>query len=110
MKTSAEGHIAFNCPTIHGGQPFDDIRLTFRRGRVVEGSATDGADRLARILDTDAGSRFLGEFAFGLNPGITRPMRNILFDEKISARSTSRSATPTRSATTATAPRSTGTS
>jgi aminopeptidase len=83
VRTSAEGHIAFNCPTIHGGQAFDDIRLAFRRGRVVEGRAADGADRLGKVLDTDAGSRFLGEFAFGLNPGITRPMRNILFDEKI---------------------------
>ena len=83
LKTSAEGHIAFNCPTIHGGQPFDDVRLSFRRGRVVEGRAADGTERLGRILDTDPGSRYLGEFAFGLNPRITRPMRNILFDEKI---------------------------
>src|SRR5512139_857658 len=83
VRTSAEGHIAFNCPTIHGGQAFDDIRLTFRRGKVVEGRAADGEARLGKVLDIDAGARFLGEFAFGLNPGITRPMRNILFDEKI---------------------------
>jgi len=83
VRTSAEGHIAFNCPTIHGGQAFDDIRLTFRRGRVVEGVAADGETRLGRILDIDRGARYLGEFAFGLNPRITRPMRNILFDEKI---------------------------
>jgi aminopeptidase len=83
VKTSAEGHIAFNCPTIHGGQAFDDIRLTFRRGKAVAGTAADGEERLGRILDIDAGARYLGEFAFGLNPRITRPMRNILFDEKI---------------------------
>lgn len=83
VRTSAEGHVAFNCPTIHGGQAFDGIRLIFRRGRVVAGRAADGEARLRRVLDTDAGARFLGEFAFGLNPGITRPMRNILFDEKI---------------------------
>ena len=83
VKTSVEGHIAFNCPTIHGGQAFDDIRLTFKGGRVVAGTAADGAARLGRILDIDPGARFLGEFAFGLNPRITRPMRNILFDEKI---------------------------
>lgn len=83
VKTSVEGHIAFNCPTIHGGQAFDGIRLEFERGKVVAASAADGESRLARILDVDPGARFLGEFAFGLNPGITRPMRNILFDEKI---------------------------
>jgi aminopeptidase len=83
VKTSAEGHIAFNCPTLHGGQPFDDIRLTFRRGRAVEATAADGPERLGKVLDVDAGARYLGEFAFGLNPRITRPMRNILFDEKI---------------------------
>jgi len=83
VRNSAEGTIAFNCPTIHGGQAFDDVRLTFAKGRVVEARAADGPRRLGRILDTDRGSRHLGEFAFGLNPRITRPMRNILFDEKI---------------------------
>jgi aminopeptidase len=83
VKTSVEGRIAFNCPTIHGGQAFDDIRLTFKGGRVVAATAADGETRIGRILDIDPGARSLGEFAFGLNPGITRPMRNILFDEKI---------------------------
>jgi aminopeptidase len=83
VKTSAEGQIAFDCPTIHGGQAFDDIRLSFEGGKAVAGSAADGDLRLGRILDVDRGARFLGEFAFGLNPRITRPMRNILFDEKI---------------------------
>jgi aminopeptidase len=83
VRTSVEGHIAFNCPTIHGGQAFDDIRLEFRRGKVTKAAAQDGETRLGRILDIDPGARFLGEFAFGLNPRITQPMRNILFDEKI---------------------------
>ena len=39
---------------------------------------------LNNILDTDEGARFIGEFAIGVNPNIRRPMRNILFDEKIS--------------------------
>jgi aminopeptidase len=83
VKTSVEGRIAFNCPTIHGGQAFDDVRLDFEGGKVVAGGAADGEARLGRILDIDRGARYLGEFAFGLNPRITRPMRNILFDEKI---------------------------
>jgi aminopeptidase len=83
VRDSAEGKIAFNCPTLHGGQAFDDVRLSFAKGRVVEARAADGPRRLGRILDTDPGARYIGEFAFGLNPRITRPMRNILFDEKI---------------------------
>jgi aminopeptidase len=35
------------------------------------------------MLDTDAGSRFLGECAIGTNYDITRYTRNTLFDEKI---------------------------
>jgi len=35
------------------------------------------------VLDTDEGARFIGEFALGVNPYITRPMKDILFDEKI---------------------------
>jgi len=38
---------------------------------------------LNRILDTDEGARYIGEFAIGVNPKIRVPMRNILFDEKI---------------------------
>ena len=34
-------------------------------------------------LDTDDGSRRLGELGIGCNPGITRHMKNTLFDEKI---------------------------
>ena len=35
------------------------------------------------MLDTDPGARYLGEFAFGLNYGVQKFTRNILFDEKI---------------------------
>ncbi|MEO8353020.1 MAG: aminopeptidase, partial [Chthoniobacteraceae bacterium] len=33
--------------------------------------------------DSDAGARFIGEFAIGFNPHVLQPMRDILFDEKI---------------------------
>ena len=36
-----------------------------------------------RVLNTDEGARYLGEFALGLNPCIDRPMRDTLYDEKI---------------------------
>ncbi|WP_297408225.1 aminopeptidase [uncultured Akkermansia sp.] len=81
---SANGHIAFNTPSLFQGIPFDNIRLTLENGLIVHAEAGEKTGELNAILDTDPGARRLGEFAFGVNPAITRPMRNILFDEKIS--------------------------
>ena len=39
--------------------------------------------KLNEILDTDEGARYIGEFAIGVNPFITEPMKDTLFDEKI---------------------------
>ena len=85
VKDSVEGHITYNCPTLYQGKEFNGIRLEFAHGKVVKATAAGGmSDALNRILDTDAGARYVGEFAIGVNPAITVPMRNILFDEKIS--------------------------
>jgi aminopeptidase len=81
--TSARGMITFNIPACYGGARLSGIRLEFEGGRVVAADADAGRDDLAAILDTDPGARYLGEFAFGLNAGIRRPVGNILFDEKI---------------------------
>lgn len=82
VKDSVEGHITYNAPTVYLGTAFDQIRLRFKAGRIVEATANN-TKRLNEILDTDAGARFIGEFAIGFNPHITQPMRDILFDEKI---------------------------
>ena len=66
-----------------GGREIADIRLRFDGGRVVEASAAKNEEYLQSALDTDEGARFLGEFAFGTNFGITRFTKNILLDEKI---------------------------
>jgi aminopeptidase len=84
VKDSVEGTIAYNAKTIYRGTAFEGITLKFEQGRIVEATAPDKADKLNEILDTDEGSRFVGEFAIGVNPYITRPMLDILFDEKIS--------------------------
>ena len=85
VRDSINGHVHFNAATIYNGQPFDDLRLRFDAGRVVEASAADAAQTKALngILDSDEGSRYVGEFAIGVNPEIHAPMRDILFDEKI---------------------------
>jgi len=83
VRESVEGSITFNAPTLYGGREFNQIRLEFERGRIVRATAPRDADALNRILDTDEGARYIGEFAIGVNPQILTPMRNILFDEKI---------------------------
>ncbi len=82
VRDSVEGVISFNAPTIYQGIAFENIRLEFAKGRVVNATANN-PDALNRILDSDAGARFIGEFAIGFNPHILHPMRDILFDEKI---------------------------
>jgi aminopeptidase len=83
VEDSANGRISFDVPTTWQGRLVEGVSLEFAGGRVVKAGATRGEELLARALDTDAGSRLLGEFAFGTNYGIDRPTRNILFDEKI---------------------------
>lgn len=82
VRDSVQGHIRFNSVSVYQGGTHDDIRLEFRDGKIVRASSSD-TPRLESVLDTDAGSRYLGEFAIGFNPHVTRPMKDILFDEKI---------------------------
>jgi len=82
VKDSVEGYVQYNAPTVYLGTSFDNIRLAFRGGRIVEATSSN-TRRLNEILDSDAGARFIGEFAIGFNPHIREPMRDILFDEKI---------------------------
>ncbi|MEI6915555.1 MAG: aminopeptidase [Armatimonadota bacterium] len=82
VKESANGVIHFNAPTLYQGQAHDDIRLEFKDGKIIAATGSDTAG-LNRILDTDEGARYVGEFSVAYNPHIKKPMRDILFDEKI---------------------------
>jgi aminopeptidase len=82
VRDSVEGFIQYNAPTVYLGTSFDQIRLVFKRGKIVEATSSN-TKRLNEILDSDPGARYIGEFALGFNPHIREPMRDILFDEKI---------------------------
>lgn len=82
VRDSVEGTIQFNTPTVYQGVGHDDVRLTFQAGRIVAATSSD-TEHLNRVLDTDEGARSIGEFSIAFHPHITRPMRDILFDEKI---------------------------
>ena len=82
VKDSVEGRLTFNAPSIYQGTAFDGIQLDFKRGKIVEASSNE-TKKLNKILDSDAGARYIGEFSLGFNPRVFQPMRDILFDEKI---------------------------
>jgi aminopeptidase len=82
VKNSVQGHVTFNTPSIYQGVGFDGVRLEFRDGKIVEATSNQ-TEKLNKILDSDAGARYIGEFSLGLNPRVLEPMRDILFDEKI---------------------------
>lgn len=83
IEDSVEGHIRFSFPGIYMGKEIEDISLTLSKGRVVKAFAAKGEDLLNALLDTDEGSRGVGECAIGTNYSIDRFTRNMLFDEKI---------------------------
>ncbi|MCG1022011.1 aminopeptidase [Sutcliffiella horikoshii] len=82
VKDSVNGTITYNTPSPYQGFTYENVKLTFRDGKIVEATAND-SDRINKIFDTDEGARFVGEFAIGVNPYIQHPMQDILFDEKI---------------------------
>jgi len=82
IEDSANGVARFTFPGIFSGREIEDIRLTFKDGKVAEASAARGNEFLQRMLEIEGAAR-IGEAAIGTNYGITRFTKNMLFDEKI---------------------------
>ena len=83
VRESINGVITYNAPSIENGIKFENVRLTFKNGKIVD-QTSNFPERSEKIFNTDEGARYVGEFAIGVNPYITEPMGDILFDEKIS--------------------------
>lgn len=83
VENTVEGKILFDVPFMQQGRVIEGVRLRFEKGEVVDFSAEKGHETLKSILDTDAGSRRLGEMAIGTNRGIKHHTLNMLFDEKM---------------------------
>jgi len=84
VKDSVEGYVTFTVPSIYMGQTFEGIRLEFSRGEIIKATCQGGdANVLNAIFQTDEGASYIGEFALGINPDVTRPMNDIHYDEKI---------------------------
>ena len=83
VEDSANGWVRFTYPAMYQGRVVEGIELVFEKGRVVKASAKKNEDLLLQMLESDAGARYIGEFAIGTNFEINRFTRSILLDEKI---------------------------
>jgi len=83
VEDSANGFIHFDFPAIYNGVMVEGVELTFSNGKVTQASAKKNQAFLHEMLESDAGARYVGEFAIGTNNEINRFLHNILFDEKI---------------------------
>ena len=83
VRDSINGVIEYNTPSLYEGTVFEGIRYEFVNGKIVKATAKNDTAKLNRILDTDPGARYIGEWSIGVNPMILHPMKDTLFDEKI---------------------------
>ncbi|HKZ55761.1 MAG TPA: aminopeptidase [Anaerolineales bacterium] len=83
VEESVEGWVRFTYPAVYQGREVAGVQLKFAAGQVSEATAEKNQAYLEEMLGSDAGARYLGEFAIGTNFGIQRFTRNILLDEKI---------------------------
>ncbi len=83
VRDSINGILTYNTPSLYQGTVYNNISFTFENGKIVKATCSGDDAKLNKILDTDAGSRYVGEFAIGVNPFILHPMKDTLFDEKI---------------------------
>ena len=82
IKNSVNGRITYNTPSLYQGFTYENISFEFKDGKIVSATSNNN-EKINKVLDTDDGARYVGEFAIGVNPYITKPMKDTLFDEKI---------------------------
>ena len=82
VKDSVNGTITYNAPSLYQGFTYENVSFTFENGKIIKATAND-TEKINKLLDSDEGARYIGEFALGVNPYIMKPMKDILFDEKI---------------------------
>ncbi len=84
-KTGVNGVVVNSKPLTFNGNIVDKFKLTFKDGKVVDFSAEVGYETLKNLLDTDDGSKYLGEVALvPYNSPIAKSgtlFYNMLFDE-----------------------------
>lgn len=82
-----EGNIRFNQPLFYNGVRIENIRLVFKKGKVVNANA-DTNEHVLRTMLAQPNADYIGEFSMTDSrlSRITRPMCNTLFDENMGGR------------------------
>ena len=84
-KSRVNGHVAASKPLSHQGTLIENIRCTFKDGKIVSATATAGEAAINKLISTDEGARQLGEVALVPNPSPIAQSGvlfwNTLFDE-----------------------------
>ncbi len=83
VENSLNGWVRYSYPAIYSGVMVRGVELEFKDGKVIRARAEDQEEYLLKLLDSDPGARYVGEFAVGTNNSIQQFTGNILFDEKI---------------------------
>jgi len=88
LKTGVNGVVASKKPLSYGGNLIDGISMTFKDGAITDYSAEKGYDTLKTLIDTDEGSKYLGEVALVAHSSPISQSNltffNTLFDENAS--------------------------
>ncbi|MCR4739531.1 MAG: aminopeptidase [Lachnospiraceae bacterium] len=82
VRDSVNGIITYNAPSLYQGVTYEKVCFEFKDGKIIKATCNDD-EKINKLLDTDEGARYVGEFAIGVNPYVNTPMKDILFDEKI---------------------------
>lgn len=82
IRDSVNGVVRYNAASRYQGTVFTDVVFEFKQGKIVRATANE-TEKLNKILDSDDGARYIGEWSLGCNNRVRRPMLDTLFDEKI---------------------------
>jgi aminopeptidase len=82
VRDSINGTICFNTPSRYQGTVYEGIEFEFKDGKIVQAKSNE-TEKMNKLLDSDEGARYCGEWAIGVNNRVREPMLDTLFDEKI---------------------------
>jgi aminopeptidase len=83
VEDRVDGHITFPGSAIFAGYAFEDLRLVFEHGRVVDVRARRGESFARALIGTDGGSHRVGELGIGLSEAVQQWTGDLFIDEKI---------------------------
>jgi aminopeptidase len=87
-RKGVNGTVVASMPLNYNGNLIDHFSITFEEGRIVDFQAERGYETLKQLIETDEGSRYLGEIALVPYQSPISDMRilffNTLFDENAS--------------------------